>query len=74
MPKLTAYMTIKEAAKYLGVSHNTLRNWGAAGKIKEHRNPMNSYRLFKIKDLDRLLKDIEKSAVRPKRRSRSPSN
>jgi len=26
MPKLSTYLTIKEAAEYLGVSPNTLRN------------------------------------------------
>lgn len=67
MPKLDAYLTIKEAAEYLSVSPNTLRNWGAAGKIPEHRNPMNGYRLFKKTDLEKLLLSIEKSA-KPRRR------
>jgi excisionase family DNA binding protein len=51
MPKLNEYLTIKEAAEFLAVSPNTLRNWGASGKIAVHRNPMNGYRLFKITDL-----------------------
>ena len=28
MGKLHDYMTIKEAAEFLGISPNTLRNWG----------------------------------------------
>lgn len=55
MTKLRDYLRISEAAEYLGVSANTLRNWGAAGKITVHRNPVNQYRLFKKADLDALL-------------------
>jgi len=33
MPKLDDYVRINEAAKYLGVCRNTLRNWGRTGKI-----------------------------------------
>jgi hypothetical protein len=32
MSKLDEYLTIKEAADFLGVCANTLRNWGANGK------------------------------------------
>ncbi len=61
MTKLDSYLTIKDAAVYLGVSPNTLRNWGRDGKIVMHRNPINGYRLFKITELDKLLKKIERS-------------
>ena len=61
MPNLEDYKTIKEAAAFLGVAPNTLRNWGAEGKIAVHRNPMNGYRLFKITDLEKLLCEIERS-------------
>ena len=56
MDKLDGYFRIKEAAEYLGVSPNTLRNWGRDGKIAEHRHPMNNYRLYKKTDLTRLLR------------------
>ena len=59
--KLDAYLTIKEAAEFLGVSTNTLRNWGRDGKVPMHRNPINGYRLFKRSDLEQLLSEIEKS-------------
>ncbi|TWT30128.1 MerR family transcriptional regulator [Blastopirellula retiformator] len=55
MPKLSQYLTIKEAAEYLGVSQNTLRNWGRDQKIPMHRNPINGYRLFRKSDLDEIL-------------------
>lgn len=63
MLKLDGYLRIKEAAEYLGVSPNTLRNWGRDGRIQEHRHPVNNYRLYKKTDLDQLLKKTEKSGV-----------
>ena len=60
MEKLDEYLRIKEAAEYLGVSPNTLRNWGRDGRISEHRHPVNNYRLFKKDDLTRLLTRAEK--------------
>jgi len=71
MPKLSEYVTIKEAAEFLAVSPNTLRNWEASGKIAVHRNPMNRYRLYKIKDLEKLLEEIEQSATKASMRKRS---
>ena len=63
MAKLDEYMTIKDAAEYLGVSINTLRNWANEGKFPVHRNPINNYRLIKKVDLDQLMEQVEKSAV-----------
>ena len=68
MSKLADYLTIKDAAAYVGVAPNTLRNWEARGEIPVHRNPINGYRLFKIKDLDRLVNQVKRSASRPKPR------
>lgn len=64
MPNLREYMTIKEAAAILGVTANTLRNWGMAGKITEYRHPINNYRLYKPEHLERLLTNIEQSGSR----------
>ncbi len=64
MPKLGEhYMTIGEAAEYLGVCPNTLRNWGASGKLKERRHPMNGYRLYTKKELDRLIQRVKRSST-----------
>ena len=57
--KLRDYLRISEAAEYLGVSPNTLRNWENAGKVVAVRHPVNGYRLFKRKDLDALLQQVE---------------
>ena len=48
------FVTIAEASKLLGVAPNTLRSWGALGKIEEYRHPMNNYRLYKLKDIEKL--------------------
>lgn len=56
------YLTIKEAAKFLGVVPNTLRNWERDGKIKPFRSPMSNYRLYKKSDLKELLSKQYKPA------------
>lgn len=48
------YMTIGDACQLLGISPNTLRSWGAAGKVTEYRHPMNNYRLFRRSEIQRL--------------------
>jgi excisionase family DNA binding protein len=55
------YLQVRDAARYLGVSPSTLRNWERLGKIAAHRHPVNNYRLFKRADLDALLQEIERS-------------
>lgn len=59
MQKLSNFLRISEAADYLGVSPNTLRNWENAEKIVARRHPVNGYRLFEQKDLDGLLKLLQ---------------
>ena len=67
MEKLDAYLTIKEAAELLGVSVNTLRNWGRDGRVPMHRNPANGYRLFKRTDLEGFLRAVDASSERPRK-------
>jgi excisionase family DNA binding protein len=59
------YITVHEAAEFLGVAPNTIRAWGAAGKIPEYRNPLNGYRLYKRRDLEMVVRQIERSVARP---------
>ena len=63
--RLKDFVRISEAAEYLGVSPNTLRNWENAGKIAAHRHPVNGYRLFKQEELDELLRPIQSSEMEP---------
>lgn len=59
MKKIIDYLKIKDAAKFLGVTPNTLRNWEKEKKISVYRNPQNSYRLYKKEDLEKLLNSIK---------------
>ena len=70
MPKLDGYLRIKDAAEYLGVSPNTLRNWGRSGKLAERRHPINGYRLYARAELDALLRkaDIPSNARQSKKK------
>lgn len=60
MLRLDEFLTVKEAAEFLGVSPNTIRNWGREAKIPEHRHPINNYRLYRREDLECLLKPLQK--------------
>ena len=67
MQKLSEYVMTAEAAEILGVSQNTLRAWAKANRIPVRRNPANGYRLFKRRDLEAFLEQIEASnEPRPK--------
>jgi excisionase family DNA binding protein len=52
---LGEYLTVKEAAAFLGVTTKTLRNWDSAGKLRPHRHPLNGYRLYRLETLQALL-------------------
>jgi DNA (cytosine-5)-methyltransferase 1 len=59
------FLLVNEVATVLRVAPNTVRAWGAAGKLTEYRHPVNNYRLFKKKDVDALLAEIENPSARP---------
>jgi excisionase family DNA binding protein len=46
------YLTISEAAEYLGVSTQTLRRWDASGKLRPVRHPASEYRYYRRTDLE----------------------
>jgi DNA (cytosine-5)-methyltransferase 1 len=48
------YLTVKAACQRLGISPNTLRSWGASGKVTEYRHPVNNYRLFHRDEIEAL--------------------
>jgi MerR family copper efflux transcriptional regulator len=58
MPNFSDYLTVKEAAEFLGVTTATLRNWDRRGKLIPVRHPVNLYRLYRKGDLERLLKSL----------------
>ena len=53
------YLTIKEAARLLGVTPLTLRNWEKRGKLIPYRHPFNKYRLYTYDQISFLLRWIE---------------
>lgn len=57
--KLEEFMTVNEAAEYLGVSASTLRNWDRTEKLKAQRHPINGYRLYRRRALDRVFKSLK---------------
>lgn len=61
MMRQEGFLRVKEAAQMLGVAPNTVRAWGADGKIPEYRHPVNSYRLYKRAELERILRKLEQS-------------
>lgn len=58
MPQSDEFMQVKEAAAFLGVSPNTIRNWGREDKLPEYRHPVNNYRLYRMRDLERMRKAL----------------
>jgi len=65
MPK--KFLTVKEVARLLGVTPLTVRNWDERGKLIAYRNPVNNYRLYKVEDVEVLLRQIEQSKQRTRK-------
>lgn len=49
-----------EAAIFLGISRRSLYNWIEDGKIVSYRDPVSGHRMFKEKDLQKILNNIKK--------------
>lgn len=64
MPK--KFLTVKEVARLLGVTPLTVRNWDAKGKLTAYRHPMNNYRLYKVEEVEDLVREFEISKVAKK--------
>lgn len=68
MDKLKDYMTIREAADFLGVSPDTLRRWDRSGKVKAIRHPVNRYRLYHRGELGEVLRNLQEQVENPSKR------
>jgi len=68
------YINIKEASEMLGVSKLTLRNWDKSGKLAAYRHPISNYRVYKVEDLDKIIKKMEsgEKPLRPFKIKKSP--
>ena len=64
LPKLDDFLTVGEAAKFVGVPAATLRNWDRSGKLKAYRHAINGYRLYRKDQLQDLLQTLVSSGPR----------
>lgn len=55
------YLSIHEAAKMLGVTPLTLRNWDKRGILAAYRNPVNNYRVYRTDQIELFLRRLENS-------------
>jgi hypothetical protein len=60
MEKENKYLTIQQAARMLGVTELTLRNWDKAGKFLAARHPINNYRIYASGQVEELLAKLGK--------------
>jgi len=65
MPK--KFLTVKEVARLFSVTPLTVRNWDQKGRLVAYRNPVNNYRLYKIEDVEVLLRQLEQSKQRTRK-------
>ena len=56
------FVRVKEASEILEVCPNTVRAWGAEGKLREYRHPLNNYWFFKRKELEQVIRRLERYA------------
>lgn len=52
------YLTIRQAAKLIGVTALTLRNWDNQRKFQAARHPINNYRVYTLEQIESLLKKL----------------
>jgi DNA (cytosine-5)-methyltransferase 1 len=71
MMEREGFLRVKEAARLLDVAPNTVRAWGAAGKIPEYRHPANNYRLYKKTDLEKLLNKVRRAVKSAEKKTRA---
>ncbi len=55
------YLTVNDVAKIFGITPLTVRNWDKKGALLAYRNPVNNYRMYKIEDVEVLMRRIEHS-------------
>ncbi len=67
-PNKDDLLTIGDAAKQLGVSVSTLRNWDRGKKLTPRRHPINGYRLYRRSEVLALREKINGSRGTPRPR------
>lgn len=51
---MDGFITVKQAAKVLGIHPTTLRRWDKKGKLRAVRHRFNDYRLYKKLEVEKL--------------------
>jgi DNA repair protein RadD len=59
----SGYLTVQEAADYIGVSAQTLRRWDASGKLTAVRHPASGYRYYRRADLEPFRLDYQRAEM-----------
>jgi MerR family transcriptional regulator, copper efflux regulator len=54
------YLNIQQAARLIGVTELTLRNWDKAGKFVANRHPINNYRVYALDQIEALMQKLGK--------------
>ena len=52
------YLTIHQAARLLGVSALTLRNWDKTKKFPAMRHPINNYRMYDLAQIEGFIQKL----------------
>ncbi|OGF59215.1 hypothetical protein A3B05_01250 [Candidatus Giovannonibacteria bacterium RIFCSPLOWO2_01_FULL_43_160] len=52
------YLNIHQAARLIGVTPLTLRNWDNHRKFQAARHPINNYRIYTLEQIESLLKKL----------------
>jgi len=58
------FLTVKEIASLFSVTPLTVRNWDKRGKLLAYRNPVNNYRVYKVEEVEALMRQIETRPLR----------
>jgi DNA-binding transcriptional MerR regulator len=58
------FLSIKETASLLGVTHQTLRNWEKKGSLVPYRNPINRYRQYRFSQVQDFLDEMVRERSR----------
>lgn len=58
------YISIKETARLVGVSPQTLRKWEKDGHLVPYRNPVNNYRMYKVEQIEAFIEEMRSDRAR----------
>jgi len=58
------YVSIKETARLIGVSPQTLRKWEKEGNLVPYRNPINNYRMYKVEQIEQFIEEMRNNRAK----------